>query len=620
MKRNEILTMRAEIQRASDEGDARRIEFVATTGVQPDRAGDIYDIAGIGLNNFKKNPVMLLQHDRSAPIARVDSIRKEGDLLLGSAIFPPAGVSQRADEVYGLIRAEVLNAVSVGIAVMKYEPLKKDDPYGPMRVTKSELREISVVSIPSDVDAVITARSEEADAPSNVGAVQRQERKQMKFKTLQELLAYRETKVARQSELANFVIERELTDEEKTELAGIRAEITELNARAEIFEAAAAEAARSATVVGPAAPAAGLQRAAETARPAHVDVTPNGQPVERGLAVGMVLRALYQAQGNGHLARQIIDHDYNQPELARALGTGAAGTGGVLVPTRYAAEFIELLRAASVVRRAGPRVISFDGVGTISIPRATAGATAAYVGENTSIGYSQMATDAVTLTPKKCAALTAVSAELLRRSTPGADGIIRDDIIAAIATKSDSQFLTGTGSASAPGGILVAVAGGNKFDAQATPDVTKVTQDLNKAMQKVAVANVPMEQLAWFLHPSIGYYLRSLRTGDLYAFRDEMLRGTLLGIRMFETTAMPLDTITEGELTVGLMAMNQVVLAEETALTLSLSDQASYDAGGGLISAFQLDQTVVKATISHDITLRHAEAGAVITDAAWVLP
>jgi HK97 family phage prohead protease len=115
--------------------------------------------AGIDLTAFKRNPVILRDHDPARVIATATSIGLTPD---GSAIavkiqFPPLGISTDSDTARGLAKSGVLRALSAGIDALETEPIRGSG--GGLRVLSAELLEISLVAVPADSDALITARS-----------------------------------------------------------------------------------------------------------------------------------------------------------------------------------------------------------------------------------------------------------------------------------------------------------------------------------------------------------------------------------------------------------------------------------------------------------------------------
>ena len=130
----------------------------------------------------------------------------------------------------------------------------------------------------------------------------------------------------------------------------------------------------------------------------------------------------------------------------KALTAGDATASGTLVPTQFSTDFIELLRSVAVMRKLGVTTLPLP-VGNITLPKATGGATAGYIGETSSdnIAKSQLSTGDISLKFKKLAVLTPISNSLLRYSSPGADAIVRNDLLAAMAVKEDGAFIRGQG-------------------------------------------------------------------------------------------------------------------------------------------------------------------------------
>jgi uncharacterized protein len=128
---------------------------VTASDATPDRMGDILEPAGCILDDYRRNPIVLAQHDGTQPIARCASISKDTFAVSALIKFPPAGVSALSDEYLALAKAGVLGAVSVGFLPVSRKPL----PGGGWRFTEWELLELSVVSVPANPSALITERS-----------------------------------------------------------------------------------------------------------------------------------------------------------------------------------------------------------------------------------------------------------------------------------------------------------------------------------------------------------------------------------------------------------------------------------------------------------------------------
>ena len=120
-----------------------------------DRAGDIVtaEAWAKGVENFRRNPVMLYQHKHDCPIGRFDKITVDK-----KGIYVEGSVSEAAEKNYGiqtLIKDGALKSFSVGFRVKDGKYNSKDDT---MLITDVELLEISVVSVPCNQDSLFSLR------------------------------------------------------------------------------------------------------------------------------------------------------------------------------------------------------------------------------------------------------------------------------------------------------------------------------------------------------------------------------------------------------------------------------------------------------------------------------
>ena len=131
--------------------------FVASTSA-PDRYGDVIDQKGWLLGKYKKNPVILLNHNSNAlPIGKGDVKLVDGALQVDIE-FDMEDPS--AAEVARKTKSGYMSAVSVGFNPVDSVPrsqLPKDHTaYGKkgMFFERAELLEVSIVTIPANGDAV----------------------------------------------------------------------------------------------------------------------------------------------------------------------------------------------------------------------------------------------------------------------------------------------------------------------------------------------------------------------------------------------------------------------------------------------------------------------------------
>jgi HK97 family phage prohead protease len=121
----------------------------------PDHYDDTIDPNGWDLENFKKNPIALFNHNSDFPIGRWTNLRIEKGALRGRLVMAPEGTSPRIDELRKLISCGVLRAVSVGFKPIKSEPRKS----GGRSYTAQTLVETSLVCIPANPSALLQAKA-----------------------------------------------------------------------------------------------------------------------------------------------------------------------------------------------------------------------------------------------------------------------------------------------------------------------------------------------------------------------------------------------------------------------------------------------------------------------------
>lgn len=126
-----------------------------------DRAGDVITAHAWakGVENFRRNPVLLYQHKHDCPIGKVNSIKVDK-----KGIFVEASVSEAAEKTQGvqtLIKDGALKSFSVGFRVKDGNYNREDDT---MTITDVELLEVSVVSVPCNQDSLFSlAKSFDSD-------------------------------------------------------------------------------------------------------------------------------------------------------------------------------------------------------------------------------------------------------------------------------------------------------------------------------------------------------------------------------------------------------------------------------------------------------------------------
>lgn len=122
---------------------------VASSEVE-DRQGEVVEQSGWDLKNFKKNPILLYMHDHTKPLGKATRVWL--DKTGSKPILKFKGIISTATD-YGkaakqLMEEGILNSFSVG-----FRPLEIDGNI----ITKAELFEISLVSVPANPEARLLA-------------------------------------------------------------------------------------------------------------------------------------------------------------------------------------------------------------------------------------------------------------------------------------------------------------------------------------------------------------------------------------------------------------------------------------------------------------------------------
>jgi HK97 family phage major capsid protein len=321
-------------------------------------------------------------------------------------------------------------------------------------------------------------------------------------------------------------------------------------------------------------------------------------------------------------------------------------------------EVIELLRPAAVVRGSNPRVIPMPR-GTMTLPGQASPATASYGTETSQIATSQQTLRQIVASFKKLTALVPISNDLMRYADPAIDAMVRDDLVEVIALREDLAFLLGDGTQAAPMGFtgfanawaasqggtagvwsttadstaavngstgnpLLGQNGGNFITSNETYTETTVVGELTGLINRLDVANVPDRKRVWFMHQRTYNYLFGLLNSlGLYVFRDELSKGTLYGYPFKKTTQIPINiwdpTGTNKDCSFIILAeMTEAMILDSMSLEIAVSREGTYtDAGGNTVSAFQYDQTLIRAITEHDFQLRHDSGCAVLQFVRW---
>jgi len=139
----------------------RTLQFIGSTEAQ-DRDGEVIKADGWDLKNYKKNPIFMWAHRYvDPPIGRAKRVwvdRETAELKFNIEFAPPE-TYEFADTIYKLYKGGFLKATSVGFFPDKDGIIEGDGEKAPRRTyTKQELLELSGVPVPSNPEALVSAR------------------------------------------------------------------------------------------------------------------------------------------------------------------------------------------------------------------------------------------------------------------------------------------------------------------------------------------------------------------------------------------------------------------------------------------------------------------------------
>ena len=427
------------------DGDRRIITGKASTPT-PDRRGDILEPLGA---TFANPLPLLLHHDRERPVGRVTLTAKRDGIYFEAQLpdITEAGlVRERVNEAWHLIKAGLITGVSIG-----FRPLAdgvKALASGGMHLLKTEICELSLVTVPANVETTIqTIKSYDAPhlaasgpIPPGVSGLVTKPRPIMGKATAGEHIQNLENKRAAIFGRTTEIMESAAGDgqtleaEAAAEHDGLVEQIKSIDADLKRWRD------QEQLMVTKAAPA---PSAPLVAGYRQVSVKPN---VPLGTAFIRMACAKMVCNGNMYEAAEYAKRwDDSTPEvslyLKAAIAPGTvtdAAWAAPLVNQTMVNEFIELLRPATILGRIpGLRNVPFN----CKVPSQTGGGTYGWVGEAKPKPVTKLAFSSVTLDITKVAGIIVLTEELVRLSNPSAEALVRADMVAGIAQFLDAQFI-----------------------------------------------------------------------------------------------------------------------------------------------------------------------------------
>jgi HK97 family phage prohead protease/HK97 family phage major capsid protein len=458
------------------------LDFVISDG-SLDRHGTRINPAGWDLTSFKRNPIALFGHSSGFPIGRWEDIRIEGEKLLGRLVLASKGTSARIDELASLVEQGILRAVSVGFSVLEYGTPGKS-PYDYM---KQELAEVSLVSVPSNTNALAMARglnispetlslafgehaktgeghvtagghAEHRTATESRARVADPAQRKGKTMNISQRVENAQAALnAARDAYQNHVSEDDYDIEQARELKeavdGRQERLTSLKE---------AERSLGTTTVPSGTPSRGAP-APTIRRPLGLkerEAKP-GDMVIRA-AVVSVLSQVTQRDPISVLEDRYRDHEATNVFVRAAVDpakTTVSGWASELIETETVA-FLETLREASFYPRLaamGANLQFGPGRGSIKIPSRTAtpSISGSFVAEGSPIPVRRLGLTSISLNPHKMGVISYFTREVAKYSNPQIEGLLRQEIQGDTADTIDTLLTdAASGTSTRPAGLL----------------------------------------------------------------------------------------------------------------------------------------------------------------------
>lgn len=299
--------------------------------------------------------------------------------------------------------------------------------------------------------------------------------------------------------------------------------------------------------------------------------------------------------------------------------------GGTLVAPPEQGELIELMRPRECLMNAGATRVPLPPQGRISFPTQTAPTSMYWVGENTSITESNVATGQISLQAKKGAVFSTLPNELLKYASVAADALIRNDSAKTLALGVDYAGLYGTGGAAQPKGLTLYTGTNEVINyAGTTPTPSGVAADGNTLKPEDGyfmtglIEDRNFEQKGWIMRPTLANNIVGFRAdavapsdkagqfvqGMMRAISDKLPGDIWCGWKVTKSAVVK-NNNTKGASGATLTDLfggqwEHLMVGMYGAVEFATSNQAG--------TAFQQDQTVVRTMIFCDIAPRYPGA------------
>ena len=658
--------------------DRRIIRGVATTPAV-DRVGDIIEPLGV---KFKNPLAFLWQHDASKPIGTVKFDKPTKDGITFEAEIPtidePGTLKDRVDEAWQSIKLGLVRAVSVGFRTIEYSFMDT----GGIHFKETEVFELSAVTIPANQEAIVTGFGKSIDAATmaviksfDIGApaasgtpgadvdtgrkatpgasgtpkptvkTLKPKEKPMAKTIAEQISAFEATRVAKAAELETIMTgtDGETLDAESAEAADtLTDEIKSIDdhlKRLRLVESLKASTAKP--VAGVVDTKSGSD-ARDVRMPIQVKAQQKSDPGIEFARLAKVKALAFLSQGE-HRQVDVAKALYGENSLVYGIVSKASVVAGASVAGNWAedlvgdetsvyADFAEFLRPMTIVGKFGQGNIPNLRRVPFRTPLIgqTGGGQAYWVGEGKPKPLTAFDFNRTTLDELKVATISVVTEELLRKSSPSADAILRDALAAAVAERIDIDFIdpdkaaaAGVSPASITNGVVAIASSGNDADA--------IREDIRALMATFVAANNPPTSAVFIMSSANALAVSLMRNplGQQEFPGITMNGGTLEGIPVIVSEYFA--PVTAGGF-VALVNASDIYFADEGGVMVDVSREASLQmldnptndvvtpTATSMVSMWQTNSVAFRAERILNWAKRRASAVALLDEVNWGMP
>ncbi len=241
--------------------------------------------------------------------------------------------------------------------------------------------------------------------------------------------------------------------------------------------------------------------------------------------------------------------------------------------------YLELLRGASIAAQLWPSAgvnLNFMGYTALNVPK-RAGSdvdlASGWSGEGAAIPVRKATFESQRIEPYKWGSIVTMTKEIMARSTPAIQSIVQAGMVADTATKLDNDYF-GEAAAVAgfnPAGIMNGVTGTAASTGGATVG-DDMLQDLRNLLDPIYAANMG-QSLYIVISNSNALSMSTVLYNGAYLFREELGRGSLLGVPVVVSTNCPDDEIWALDMAQQAVASgNMEISVSDTATIVEIDD------------------------------------------------